>query len=303
MAKITIGRHVELLHSHFPYHESDPVLNRAFNAMADGTCLEDLKKKRGDEAYLNALGAKRIPEAPTAGDFCRRFESKADRGCLQTAIDEARRNVRNRPPDEFSECAAADRDGSIVETTGECKFGRDLSYEGLWGDYPLLRSRAETREPLRIVHRSGNQTSEDGAAFEGDGVADYRKDCGFRKIVFRGDTAYRQTQYLDRRANRNSTFSFGDKAMANVEKRAEGLDTSAWTKLKRMPRHNVTAQPRAKGPPAKENIVIGREDNTLILKREDVAEFAGQPAACGRPYRMIVIRKQTDEMNGQKLLR
>ena len=57
-----IDRHVELLHNHFPYHESDHVLNIAFNAMTDGTCLEDLKKKRGDEAYLNALGAKRIPE-------------------------------------------------------------------------------------------------------------------------------------------------------------------------------------------------------------------------------------------------
>jgi hypothetical protein len=86
-------RHVELLRSHFPYHESDHVLNIAFNALADGTCLEDLKKKRADEAYLNALGAKRIPDTSTAGDFCRRFESKADIDCLHTAIDEARRNV------------------------------------------------------------------------------------------------------------------------------------------------------------------------------------------------------------------
>jgi hypothetical protein len=48
---------VQLLQNHFPYHESDHVLKIAYNAMIDGTCLEDLKRKRADEAYLNPLGA------------------------------------------------------------------------------------------------------------------------------------------------------------------------------------------------------------------------------------------------------
>ena len=69
-----IDRNVELLHVHFPYHESDHVLNIAYNALTDGTCLEDLEGKRNDEAYLDALGTKRIPDPTTAGDFCRRFE-------------------------------------------------------------------------------------------------------------------------------------------------------------------------------------------------------------------------------------
>jgi len=155
-----IDRHVELLQNHFPYHESDHVLNIAFNAMTDGTCLEDLKSKRKDEAYLNALGAKRILDASTAGDFCRRFETKADIDSLHTAIDEARRNVWAQQPDEFFDCATVDMDGTIVETTEECKFGMDMSYKGIWSYHPLLISLAETREPLRIVNRSGNQTSE-----------------------------------------------------------------------------------------------------------------------------------------------
>ena len=297
-----IDRHVELLRSHFPYHESDHVLNIAFNALADGTCLEDLKKKRADEAYLNALGAKRIPDASTAGDFCRRFESKADIDCLHTAIDEARRNVWSQQPDEFFDCATVDMDGSIVETTGECKFGMDMSYKGIWGYHPLLISVAETREPLRIVNRSGNRTSEDGAAGECDGVADYLRDCGFRKIVFRGDTAFSQTQHLDRWNDRSVTFYFGYKAMKNVEQMAETLESSAWRELKRPQRHDVKTQPRAKGHPVKENIVIDREYNNLILQREDVAEFSDKPIACDRSYRMIVLRKQIDEMKGQKLL-
>jgi hypothetical protein len=114
--------------------------------------------------------------------------------------------VWSQQPDEFLDCATVDMDGSIVETTGECKFGMEMSYKGIWGYHPLLISLAETREPLRIVNRSGNQTSEDGAAGECDGVADYLRDCGFRKIVFRGDTAFSQTQHLDRWTNRGVTF-------------------------------------------------------------------------------------------------
>ena len=298
----SIDRHVELLQSHFPYHESDHILNIAFNALTDGTCLEDLKKKRADEAYLNALGAKRIPDASTAGDFCRRFESEADINTLHLAIDEARTNVWAQQPNQFFDCATVDMDGSIVETTGECKFGMDMSHKGIWGYHPLLISLAETREPLRIINRSGNQTSEDGAAAECDKVAAYLKECGFRKIVFRGDTAFSQTKHLDRWNADGVTFYFGYKAMANVEEKAESLAKSRWKKLARPPRHNVKTQPRAKGHPVKENIVIDREYDNLVLKAEHVAEFDYKPTACKRSYRMIVVRKQIDEMKGQQLL-
>ena len=54
----SIDRNVQLLKCHFPYHESDHVLNIA---MTGGRCLEDLELKRRDEAYLDALGTTRIP--------------------------------------------------------------------------------------------------------------------------------------------------------------------------------------------------------------------------------------------------
>lgn len=37
-----IDDHLRLFKRHFPYHESDHVLNLAYNVMAGGTCLEDL---------------------------------------------------------------------------------------------------------------------------------------------------------------------------------------------------------------------------------------------------------------------
>ncbi len=70
-----IDRRLHLLKRHLPYHESDHVLNIAFNILAGGSKLEHLELRRNDEVYLNALGAQRIPDPTTAGDFCRRFRS------------------------------------------------------------------------------------------------------------------------------------------------------------------------------------------------------------------------------------
>src|SRR5687767_14936054 len=47
---------LHLLKHHLPYHESDHVLNLAYNALQGGTCLQDLELRRNDEVYLDALG-------------------------------------------------------------------------------------------------------------------------------------------------------------------------------------------------------------------------------------------------------
>ena len=59
-----------------PYHESDHVLNLAYNVLCGGTRLEDIERLRHDTAYMNALGADLIPDPTTAGDFCRRFREE-----------------------------------------------------------------------------------------------------------------------------------------------------------------------------------------------------------------------------------
>ena len=45
--------------------------------MAGAKRIEHIELRRNDEFYLDALGAERIPDPTTAGDFCRRF-SEAD---------------------------------------------------------------------------------------------------------------------------------------------------------------------------------------------------------------------------------
>jgi len=143
-----IDRNVQLLQFHFPYHESDHVLNIAYNALTDGKCLEDLELKRSDEADLNALGTTRIPDPTTAGDFCRRFITDAQVNALQKALAEARHKVWQRQPDEFFEQATVDMDGSIVPTTGECMAGMDISYDGEWA-----RLQASAQHGIRCCFR------------------------------------------------------------------------------------------------------------------------------------------------------
>jgi hypothetical protein len=70
-----IDQNLHVLKVHLPYHESDHVLNLAYNALCDGTCIQDLELRRNDEVFLDALGARRLPDPTTAGDFCRRFQA------------------------------------------------------------------------------------------------------------------------------------------------------------------------------------------------------------------------------------
>ncbi len=140
-----IDRRLHLLKIHRPYHESDHVLNLAYNAMCDGVRLEDIELRRNDEVFLDALGTERIPDPTTAGDFCRRF-AETDIRRLIRAVDDARLNVWAKQPEEFFDRATIDMDGTLVITTGECKQGMDISYKGTWGYHPLVVSLAETGE-------------------------------------------------------------------------------------------------------------------------------------------------------------
>jgi hypothetical protein len=67
-----IDQRLHLLKVHNPYHESDHVLNIAFNILAGGKRIEHIELRRNDEVFLNALGAKRIPDPTTEGDLALR---------------------------------------------------------------------------------------------------------------------------------------------------------------------------------------------------------------------------------------
>lgn len=189
-----IDRDVQVLAVHKPYHESDHVLNIAYNVMCGGRTLEDIELRRNDEAFLDALGVDAIPDPTTGGDFCRRFGAE-QLTALMAAINDTRVAMWQRQEPEFlAERACIDADGSLVATTGECKEGMSLSYNGVWGYHPLLVSLANTGEPLFIVNRSGNRPSHEGAADYLDQSIALCRRGGFRDILLRGDTDFTQTR-------------------------------------------------------------------------------------------------------------
>jgi hypothetical protein len=297
-----IDERLHLLKMHLPYHESDHVLNLAYNVLAGGRCLEDLELRRTDEAYLNALGARRIPDPTTAGDFCRRFTEKSIR-LLQELFHETRRKVWAAQPPAFFAQATIDVDGVLVETGGECKQGMDISYNGTWGYHALVVSLAETGEVLALVNRSGNRPSHEGAAAELDRAIALCRDAGFQQVLLRGDTDFSQTQHLDRwNANPQVRFIFGMDLMPNLHVLADDLARSKWQPLERPPKYTVKTKPRTRPPNVKEEVVRRREFKNIRLESEEVAEFEYRPTACRQKYRIVVVRKNLAIEKGQQRL-
>jgi hypothetical protein len=297
-----IDAHLHLLKFPMPYHESDHVLNFAYNALCDGDCLQDIELRRTDEVFLDALGARRIPDPTTAGDFCRRFGC-ADVDTLQDTFDEVRSRVWAKQPADFFTQANVDMDGTLVSTTGQCKQGMDIAYNGTWGYHPLVLTLANTGEVLRIVNRPGNRPSHEGAAEAVDALLPKLFTAGFRRVLLRGDTDFSQTKHLDRWDDDGRiTFLFGFDAIPAVKDRAEDLPAAAWKKLCRPPRYEVRTEPRDRPANVKEQIVVERQFDNIRLQSEEVAEFAYWPGACRDPYRMVVVRKNLSVEKGEKWL-
>lgn len=296
-----INERLNLLKLYMPYSESDHVLNIAYNLLAGGTCLEHLELRRQDEGYLNALGAQRIPDPTTAGDFCRRFDWWSVY-TLMEVFNETRQKVWRQQPASFFEEAVIDADGTMVETYGECKAGMDINYKGQWGYHPLLISLANTGEPLYIVNRSGNRPSHEKAPVYFDRAIALCRGAGFRKIRLRGDTDFSQTEHLDRWDRDGVRFVFGIDAMPNLEALAENLPEDAWKRLRRPPRYEVKTNPRRRPENVKERIVEEREFQNIRLVDEWVAEFRYRPTKCGKDYRVVVVWKDLEVSQGQAVL-
>jgi hypothetical protein len=287
-----IDHDLHLLKRHLPYFESDHVLNIAFNLLAGGRHLEHLERLRNDEVYLDALGAVRIPDPTTEGDFCRRFR-EADVLDLMEAINTARLHVYAQQPPEFFDEATVDVDGTLVATDAECKEGVDIAYDGTWGYHPLVVTLANTAEPLFLVNRSGNRPSHEGAHLYIDRAIAFCRRAGFRRVVLRGDTDFSQTARLDRwGAIEGVRFLFGMDANEALVARAEGLPADAYSFLERPPKYAITTAPRQRPEHVKAEVVRRRGFETIHTLEEMVAEFDYRPTACRATYRVVVLRKR-----------
>jgi hypothetical protein len=298
-----IDEKVGVLKQHNPYHESDHVLNIAYNSLCGGQVLEDIEMRRNDKVFLDALGAESIPDPTTAGDFCRRFKETDDIVSLMEAINETRLEVwKMQPPSFFQQTAKIDADGTLVPTLGECKEGMDISFKGIWGYHPLLVSFAPTQEPLFILNRSGNRPSHEGAPALYDDAIELCRRAGFKDILLRGDTDFSLTSEFDRWDADGVRFIFGYDARKTMLDYARTRPEIDFHELVRRTEREIKTEPRKRPVNVKKQIIVDREFENIKLKSEEVVAFDYSPYKCKKTYRVVAVRKNLSREKGERVL-
>jgi hypothetical protein len=294
-----LDERLNLLKVHLPYHESDHVLSLAYNILVGGMRLEDIEMLRQDATFLNALGAARIPDPTTSGDFTRRF-GESDIVTLMNVINEARERVWKQKGEGRLNDALIDIDGSVAPTEGECKGGMEFHHTGVWGYHPLLVSLANTKEVLYLVNRPGNVVSHDGCAKWIDRAIELVKPHA-QRITLRGDTDFSLTVHLDRWSER-ADFVFGMDACAGLVRRAEEVAEANWTALERKAKYTVKTEPRERPVKVKEAIVVEREFKNVKLVSEWVTKIRYRPARCRKTYDLVILKKNLSVERGERVL-
>jgi hypothetical protein len=295
-----INQRLRVFKKRCPYYESDHVLNVAYNAMCGAVSLQEIELRRNDEHYLDSLGAERIPDPTTTGDFCRRMKSSSI-DILQDAIDTVRLDVWDSKGKDFKRLATVDMDATIVETDGECKGGMDISYKNVWGYHPLLFTLAETGEVLRLTNRGGNAQSGHNAFKDADKIIALCKKAGFERVMLRGDTAFTQTDHLDRWDTDNVEFVFGIAKHANLLAKIDEIKEDQWKPVPRDPSYDPSTPDRARPQKVKRQIIAERGYKNRRLKEEVYVEIPYKPYKCDKTYRLIILRKK-QEITEQGLL-
>ncbi len=97
-------------------------------------------------------------------------------------------------------------------------------------------------------------------------------------------------------------FILGMDAHPEVVRLAEALGKQAWRSFERLSKYEILTEPRTKAIRYKEQVVVEREFGNKKLLGEDLAEIEYQPLKCGRPYRLIILRKNISVQKGEQVL-
>jgi hypothetical protein len=288
----SIDRHLHLLKFHLPYYESDHVLTHAYNLFTGGRDIEDIQDLQHSTAVKNLLGACRIPDPTTAGDFLRRFCPES-LDALQVAIDESRAKVWWKMPRRDREVATMDMDSTFKTVYGACKQGADFSYQKEWSYHPLLFTLAETGECLRIINRPGNRPSAEGAA-ELLGPCLDLLTASFKRVYLRGDSKFSQREIFLQAEEAGARFAIVHEITRALWWTAFHLPETAWKEFRAEPgtvRPSRSGARRQHRRRVRRQIARRRDYSTLSTVREWVAEIGYCPEGFEKPFRLVLKRQ------------
>jgi len=289
----SIDGQLSLLRSPRPFHESDHVLTHVYNLFAGGTAIEDIADLQHSEPVRRLLGATRIPDPTTAGDFLRRFDEPAIRA-LDRAIDEIQELAwRRRDGVKKREQGVVDLDSHLHHVYGHQKEGSDFTREGGFGFHPLVISLAETQECLRLVNRPGNVACSEGAArqlLELVPMLERR----FESVLVRGDSAFACQEIFDVCDQNGLSFAMVSATQQNFAALADALNERSWSPFRATePAREGKTRRRGKDLRRKQARARGKRD--LKLEKQWIAEIAYTPARSQRSYRLIIRRQRIEE--------
>ena len=293
-----IDSRLDLLGLEIRYSESDHVLTHVYNLYLGGTNIEDISVLQASPQVRAILGAQRIPDPTTAGDFLRRF-TEADIWRLHDAMDAARVKVWKRLPKKMRKRATIDFDSKVKEVYGRCKEGADFSYNGKWSYHPHMVTLSETREILCAVNRPGNASPASGAEDMAERVLKLAQQY-FEEVIARADCAYYEAKFIRKCEERRTRFTISAEGRPNLIKIAASLPESAWKPYDIRDRQDASGvKRRRKRRRWEEEIARKRRYRALKTVSEEVSEFRYTPTGLEKAYRMIVKRQKVKERDRQ----
>jgi len=297
-----------------PYSEADHVLALTVNLYVGGTCLEDQAELQQSEAVCRMLGACRLPDPTTAGDFLRRFDQQGPQSvaALTGVVDRLEEKVwdrlaRRRARGRKMALATVDLDGHIAANDSTTKQGADFAYDGRWGFQPRVISLAETGEVLALVNRPANGRSSDGVAEQLDLVLPRLK-AHFRRVVVRGDSDFDRADIRGACNRHGAYFAFVGRENRSQQRTRLAMEQppERWlpyqerTERQREERgERAGSRKRKRKPDRRRERARERGYRELHQARQWVTELSYEPEAEDATYRLVIRRQLVEHRQGQ----
>jgi len=312
-----LDEHVHVFKIHLPYHESDHVLAQAMNLYVGGTCLEDMAELQHSQAVLRLVGACRLPDPTTGGDFLRRLRDHDPSGLpgLRRANDEAQSQAWRKLARKGGgrrrkrKLAIVDLDGHVKPLYGVQKEGADF-FKGTWCYQPLVATLAQSGECLGIRNQPGAVRASNGAPGLLDATLP-RTRRHFTDVLVRGDSDFDRKDVREACERHRVYFAFVGREFPDRPGIAESIPESQWKPFRTRAhrgRVEVSHRPgferRRKKRNQRKRRARQRNFTEKRLVKQWIAEVPWTPrdSSASVTYRLVIRRQLIENYQGQQLL-